>query len=234
MADKQIEEAEIIAWVDGELDEATAARVAQIVAADPALTELADRHRRMKTRFAAAFGGLADAPVAMPRSAPVISLAAVRAERRTKAMPLPSPRRWALPGAIAASLVVGVLAGHQIGGATGGVRDQAGALALATPIAHALEGQLAGEAGPVRVALSFRDHSGDYCRSFSATHLAGIACRENGGWRLRYAAPGAQAAGGDYHMAGADVGQAEVVATMIAGEPLDATAEREARATGWH
>jgi len=229
---EQIDEAMVIAWLDGELDEVTAARVAAAVANDPALRTMADAHRAIRARFASAFGPIADEPVTMPSpaSAQVVSLAAVRAAR-AKEVAAPPARRWAIPGAIAASLLVGVLVGHGAF-APNGVVDQAGALALAAPLARALDNQLAGAPGGVRVALSFRDHSGAYCRSFTATHLSGIACRGGDGWQLRYAAPG-NAGTGDYRMAGGDTQQAEMVAALIAGEPLDAAAEREARERGW-
>jgi hypothetical protein len=231
MADPHIDEAEIIAWVDGELDDAAAARVAQAVTADPVLGELAESHRQMKARFAKAFGPIAEMSVPVSRPAPVISLAAARAEREARAAPPPA-RRWAIPGAIAASLVVGMLMGHRIGGPAG-LADRPDALALSAPIAQALDGQLAGQAGPVRVALSFRDRAGAYCRSFTATNVAGVACHQGEGWRLRYASPGAPAGQGDYRMAGTDAAQAGAIAAMIAGNPLDADAERKARLAGW-
>ena len=229
---EQIDEAMVIAWLDSELDEVTAARVAAAVANDPALRTMADAHRAMRARFAAAFGPIANEPVAMPTpsSAQVVSLAAVRAARAREAA-APPARRWAIPGAIAASLLVGVLVGHGTL-APSGVGDRAGALALAAPLSRALDNQLAGTPGGVRVALSFRDHAGAYCRSFTATHLSGIACHGGEGWQLRYAAPG-NAGTGDYRMAGSDAQQAEMVAALIAGEPLDAAAERKARDKGW-
>jgi len=113
-----------------------------------------------------------------------------------------------------------------------GVTDRADALALAPDLARKLDTQLSGEPGPIRVALSFRARDGAYCRSFTATHLDGVACRTAAGWTLRYAAPGT-ASGGDYAQAGSDPAQASAVAAMIAGEPLDASAERAARERGW-
>jgi hypothetical protein len=230
-----MDEATIIAWVDGELDAAAAARVGRAVAADPALAMLADRHRAMRARFAAAFGPIASQPVAMPAPtpAPVISLAAVRAERQARATPLPpaSRRWWGVGGAIAASLVVGVLIGQGMAGPAG-VSDRTGALALSPGIAGALDRQLSGEGERVRVALSFRDRDGGYCRSFTADHLSGVACRADGGWQLRYGAP-VRTGQGDYRMAGNDAVRAGVVAAMIADEPLDRQGEAEARRAGW-
>jgi len=233
MMDRSVDETELLAWLDGELEESEAARVAQIVSADPALSERAEAHRRLQARFAAAFDPIAATPIVekpVLRVAPVLSLAAARAERAAKVVR--PPRRWALPGALAASLVVGLLIGHGFGMPTG-VADRPGALALSKPIAQALDAQLSGEAGPVRVALSFRDRSGNFCRSFTATYVAGVACRDRADWALRYAAPGAPEKQGAYRMAGDDSGSAQVVAAMIVGDPLNSVAERAARMRGW-
>jgi hypothetical protein len=226
-----IDEATIIAWVDGELNGVEAVRIADAVAADPALTALAERHRAMKARFAAAFAPLAQEPAVVAKSTPVISLAAVRAERKA-ATPQPTRRWWKIGGAIAASLLVGLMIGHGAGG-TSGVADQPGALALSQPIARALDGQLSGDSGTVRVALSFKDQGGAFCRSFDATNLSGIACRNATGWQLRYAAP-STAQNADYRMAGGDTARAEVISAMISGAPFDRAGEMTARRAGWH
>lgn len=227
-----IDEARIIAWVDGELDDAAAARVAGAVAADPALAALAERHRRMKARFAAAFAPLADAPAPERPAAEVVSLAAARKARAAKAAAAsrPVPRRWLVPGAIAASLLVAVLVGQSyVGGGGGGARD---ALALPAPTVAALDRQLSGDAGAVRVAMTFRDRDGSLCRGFSASGLASVACRADGGWRLRYAVPAATQ-GGDYRQAGGDAAQMAFIQSIIAGDPLDRAAETKARADRW-
>ncbi len=230
MAD-DIDEATVIAWIDGELEEAESAKVAAQVAADPVLQAVAERHRRMLARFAAAFDPIAREPVEAPASAPVVSLAAVRAER--EAVPPRIFRPWyGWGGAIAASLVIGVLVGHQLGGAPG-IGDGKGALALAAPVAKALDHQLSGQPGAVRIALSFRDRDNHLCRSFTGNDLSGVACREGGTWQLRYGAPNAATTPADYRMAGTDAAKAEVIDAMIAGDPLDRDAEEEARNSGW-
>lgn len=242
-----MDDARLIAWIDGELEPAEAEAVAAEVAADPALAARADTHRRLKARISAAFGPLLEEPVPIPerRPAPVVSLAAARAQRQeraeaeARAKPDRPPRRWAWPGAVAACLLAGILVVHQIGngvpapGGGQGIGDQAGALALAPQIADALDTQAAGQAGPVRVALSFRDKTGAYCRSFTAEHLGGVACRAGGGWQLRYASSPSSPPQGDYRMAGGDAATMQVVQAMMAGDPLDAGQERKARAAGW-
>jgi len=215
-----IDEARVIAWVDGELGPAEAARVEQAIAANPALRDLSEAHRAMRARFANAFGGIADEPVALP-SGEIVSFADARAKRL---------RRLWVPGAIAASLALGLFIGQIERPA--GVADRADALALAPGLAQKLDTQLSGEPGPVRVALSFRAQDGALCRSFTATHLDGVACRTAGGWILRYAAPGGAPAG-EYAQAGSDPARASAIAAMIAGEPLDAAGERAAREHGW-
>lgn len=226
----EIDEEMLIAWVDDELGEAEAAQVAQATAADPELAALADRHRQMRARFAAAFGPIAEQSVANPTQATVISLAAVRAERKTKAARTPQ-HWWGVGGAIAASLLIGLLVGHDVSGPAG-VADKPDALALSTPIAQALDGQLSGDAGMVRVALSFRDQAGRYCRSFSGQNLSGVACRNGSDWQLRYASPTSPQQT-DYRMAGSDDGEMRFIQSTMAGEPLDHDAELKARADRW-
>ncbi|WP_404710531.1 hypothetical protein [Sphingomonas sp. MMS24-J13] len=238
-----IEEARVIAWLDGELSDDEAVWMARAVAADPALAAIAERHRRMKARFAAAFGPIAEVPAPEQdlerEPAPVISLAAVRAERaakakaRAKAAAAPAEvSRWTIPAMVAASLIVGVLSGYGMSSPSG-VADRPDALAVSPKIASALDSQLSGDAGTIRVALTFRDSAGNLCRRFAATHLSGIACRSRGAWQLRYASAGGSAGQGDYRMAGADEAAAQIVAAMIAGEPLDRRAETAAREKGW-
>ena len=220
MMAEPIDEMMVIAWVDGELAPEQAVRVEQAIAADPDLRDLAETHRAMRARFTAAFGAIANEPVAPP-SAEIVSLADGRAKRM---------RRLWVPGAIAASLVAGLVLGR-VERPTG-VTDRTDALALAPDLARKLDMQLSGEPGSVRVALSFRAQDGTYCRSFSARHLDGVACRQGAGWILRYAAPASMQTG-SYAQAGDDPAQAGAIAAMIAGEPLDAAGERTARARGW-
>ena len=231
MADPSISDEQLIAWIDGELSPEAAAEVVEAIERDPALAARAAAHRSLAHRMTRAFGPIADETVRLPRRepAPVISLAAARAARAEQAR---KPQRWAVPGAIAASLLVGVLVGQQTT-MVARVDDRSGALALAKPIAQALYQQLSGDAGPIRVSLSFRSKDGGYCRSFAGKHIDGVACRSDGGWQLRYAAPATNGPGDRYRMAGDDPAMAAVVSGLIEGDPLDAAAERKARTAGW-
>jgi len=124
----------LMAYADGELEPALAARVEEAMRADPRVEEAVRRHRALRADVFAAFAGVLDEPVperlqpgaapataaepaTKPVSAPVAgagaatvhSLEARRAARQAQAArPEPVRPRW---GALAASLAVGVLAG---------------------------------------------------------------------------------------------------------------------------
>lgn len=224
-----MDEARIIAWIDGTLSPEEARAVAAAVAADPALAARADQHRRIKARYQKAFGGLIAEAARMPgktrAAGEVVSLAAVRARRDAQAPAARTGlraggRHWLLPAGIAASLLVGIATGLQVRPLPG-VSDQPHAMTLDRSLSRALETAPSGAAGAVRIAQSFRDRTGHWCRSFAATDVAGIACRGQDLWRLRYAAAGDPAE------------QQRVTAAIAAGAPADAAAERAAIAAGW-
>jgi hypothetical protein len=112
---------------------------------------------------------------------------------------------------------------------------QGGKLYAAAALNHALETQLASApAGEVRIGVTFRDRSGEICRSFTATASSGLACRNDGRWQVRgmFAAPEGQ--GSDYRMAaGMDPSLASLVDSTMAGEAFDAAEEKAAKENGW-
>lgn len=110
-------------------------------------------------------------------------------------------------------------------------------------LAAALSEQLTADqsaADPVRIDVSFRSKTGEYCRTFTLRRpaaLAGLACRTADGWQLgvlaRTESPGARS--GAYRQAASSMPPAVVAAVddQIAGEPLDAPAEVTARGQHW-
>ena len=107
-------------------------------------------------------------------------------------------------------------------------------------LANALDHQLASaqtRAAPVRIGVSFRTASGDYCRTFQAPAMAGLACREGRAWSVKAAvahASGGHSAG-EFATAASDTPPAvtEMAESLIQGAPLDARAEAAAAARGW-
>src|SRR6476646_1113829 len=225
------------AWLDGELAAAEASRVEAEVAADPRLSAFAAEHRQMQETLKGAFDTVADAPlpehllaVAHTPPARVINFAEAKKRRR----PAAPVRQWA---AIAATLAVGVLIGTLAPHArqASPVEVQGGMMYAAATLDDALRNQLArAPHGAVPIGVTFRDQSGELCRSFTDPSSSGLACRDRSGWRLRglFAAPEGQSS--DYRMAaGMDPNRASLVDSTINGEPFDAAREKAAREKGW-
>lgn len=222
---------QIAAFADDQLEGKEQAEVAAAVAADQALADQVEAHRRLRARLAGHFAPVADEAVpdrltALLASPPaeIVDLALVRARRSGVA-------RWAWVAgpALAASLVLAVTLGR--GGGAGS--DYA-----PREIAAALDSQLVAEQpadAPVRVLLSFRDAGGAYCRAYAGAQSSGIACRDGEGWKLRGAgaAAGGGTPAGEYRQAGSE---SEIMAraqALAGGPALDAAAEKAARAQGW-
>jgi hypothetical protein len=226
-------------WLDGELDAAEAAQVEAAVATDPRLAERAAQHRAMQAHLKAAFEPLADAPVPEQlleavRKPPHVNLVDFAHAKKRRERHWPSVPQW---GAMAATLAVGVLIGtivpHQREAAP--VEVQGGRLYAASALEHALDTELASApSGAVRIGVTFRNQAGAICRSFTASASSGVACRDDGRWQLRglFAAPEGQAS--DYRMAaGMDPNLAALVDSTMAGEPFDASQEKQAKQRGW-
>jgi hypothetical protein len=140
---------------------------------------------------------------------------------------------WA---AVAASLLVGVVAGRMALPETGPLTARDGALVAHGQLASALSTGLASQPGVVKVGLTLRTADGRYCRTFESApdKLAGLACRQDGNWRLRTVTAWTPSAQPAYRTAGSDT-PPEVLAAVdsLGGRPLDAAAERAARDKGW-
>lgn len=221
---------EFYAWLDGELDGEAAALVAARVAADPALGALAAQHRALGANLRGAFAPVMTDDVAPRVSAEVVDFGGRRDARRP-AFGLP---QWA---AMAATLVVGVIAGQFVTqGAGASIERRDGAMVAAASLDQALGTQLAsaGNEGPVRVGLTFRSRDGAICRSFTDSGASGLACRAGEAWRIEGLLAAPQNPAGDYRMAaGEDPRLAALIDERIAGEPYDAAAEKAARESGW-
>jgi hypothetical protein len=228
------EDEKFFAWLDGELAPAEAAAMESKVASDPQLQRLAEQHRALGAQLRGAFDPIAAAPapedlrVAVRPPAEVIDFAAAK-----RARTMPSLPQWA---AMAATLALGIFVGTMVPQRGGGpVELQGGKIYAAAALNQALDSQLASvPAGDVRIGMTFRDQAGEICRSFTQPAASGLACREDGRWKIKglFAAPEGQ--GSDYRMAaGMDPNLAALVDSSMAGEPFDAAAEKAAKARDW-
>jgi hypothetical protein len=198
-------------------------------------------HRALRADVAAAFAGILDepvparlqAPAPAPAPAPVLSLDAARAERAAAK----ARRTWSWPewGALAAMLVVGVLAGKALPGGAPAIAGNGGQVVAQGELASALDRQVGGQGGKVKVGVSFAARDGHYCRGFVMGSMAGLACRAGGQWRIPVLAEAAPEAAGGYRQAGSELPAAvlDAIDERIAGKPLDAAGEEAARARSW-
>jgi hypothetical protein len=232
------------AYADGEVDAATRAALEAALATDPELAQRVAHQRALRARVRDAFTPVLDEPL------PERLLASVRgdapAARAGNVVPLrrPPPARWSWPqwGAMAASLVVGVLLGPVLLRPSAPLETTGGRVLASGPLSRALSQQLASAqtpGAPVAIGVSFRARNGGYCRTFvlrEAQSLAGLACREGPAWQVvTLAQSEAPGAGGGYAQAASALppAVARTLDELIVGEPLDAAAETAARERGW-
>lgn len=251
----------LMAYADGGLDAAQRTQVERALQANTALRQRVDEFHQQRERVGAAFAAVLDEPMpdrlahllqtppvapSAPHASPLrpdavlVKLADARKQRAERKGMRYMPT-WSQLGGMAASIMLGVLLGaHFMGG--GGV-DPAiglsqGQLVAGGAIAKALSTQLASEpaAGAnVFVQLSFVDKSGNYCRTFTTTAVAGLACQQAGQWVVQQMlATGAQA-GGEVRQAATGLPPAllDTIDKRMANGTLDGAAERAARTQGW-
>ena len=255
----------VMMYVDGELTTAEHAAFDARLAREPALANAVARERTLRTRLQSAYAPMLDEPMpaglldllALPDAAPapvaandVLPPGANDAHRAA----LPHARRWRWPewGAMAASLMLGLLFGarllapHDAGGDALALNvGSDGAITAQAGLRDALEQRVGGtQPAPgsnVAVGLSFRNHAQQYCRTFSVDNTSsGIACKSAEGWvvaNLEHASapasPASAVAG--YRMAASPLSAnlLAVVDALREGDTLDAAAEGAAKAKGW-
>lgn len=259
MTPTPITDEQLMALADGELAGAERDSVAAAVAADPTLAERLAQQQRLRARLNTAFAdeldepvperllqAVARAPAPAPARAPVISLARHRAAVEAARVPAtPSARpSWVQWGGLAASIAVGVLIGHfgwpGSSAAPDGFALEAGKLVARGPVQASLSTQTAATPEPgaaVQLHFSFVDQAGRYCRTFSTSGNAGLACREGHDWavQLLVDSPTGAAPSGGMRQASSALPAALLaeVDRRIEGPPLNAAAEQQALQRGW-
>ena len=221
----------LMAYADGALDPIATKRVERAVAADPELREQVERHRALTAKLRAAYA---------PTAQPVPDAIAARLRDAAKVVPLAHKQRglrrertvWL--GAVAASLVTGLLAGPMLfprDARTGIAFDHGRAIARGE-IAQALDTQLASTQAAnarVRIGVTFRERDDRLCRTFERGETGGIACAQGRDWEIRRLYDGIAEQDAAYRQASSAAAamMADAQAMMI-GDPLDRSQEAAA------
>jgi hypothetical protein len=245
----------LMAFADGELDEAARAAVESALQSDPELAKRVARHVALRQRLQVAYSSdlnepvpqrLVDAAKRLPaQTGNVVSLKEARDARlREAATPARSTWRWRPAAAIAASVIVGFALGYSSRnqGSTPLVRTADGALNAGGVLAKALSTQLVAGQSPaseVRIGVSFLAKNGEYCRTFAlkgSVSPSGLACRDGEQWRVESLGQTNDADGSGYRTAGTNMSTQtlKAVEQRIDGEALDAAGEAEALRKDWH
>jgi hypothetical protein len=236
---------ELMAYVDGELDASRYESLRQEIAASAELTRRAADQQALSDRLRRAFDPALDEPVPsrltdLASRARVIDFASTSLHR-------PLRIAWLSGLALAAGIVLGVALGPALMKL---VREQpdivAGGADVAAggALADALSQRLASDqsaSDSIRLGVSFLAKTGEYCRTFVSRRgdaaLAGMACRQGATWRVDALqsvtiVPGAS---DGYRQAATALPPLVLQAAeaAMAGDPLDAAREAEARDHQW-
>ncbi|HTV67539.1 MAG TPA: anti-sigma factor [Rhizobiaceae bacterium] len=237
----------LMRFADGELDEATAARLEQALAADDALMARFALFTETRAASKAALQPLLDEPVPEKLRAAVEDMVARKkaadAAANVVAFPAGGASRhvtWRLP--LAASLVaalVGAAAGFWIAGPSGtpsgagvqiaGLNDSAISGALAS-VASGDETSIG--ADRFRAIATFRDSDQSICREFEIDTkdrdtVIAVACHVDRAWKVNFAVVAPSADGG-YAPASSTEALEAYLAAIDAAEPMAPDAETEA------
>lgn len=202
----------LMAYADGELDAATAARVEAAAAEDPAVAARIEAFARTRTLVKDAAAIVADAAAPVPASlveavrakvsaasraeaeAEVVAFPDARSQARSRAR---SPSVWALPLAASIALVIGGAGGFFAGREGTGVANGPGVVAALGGGAwsDALDRLPAGaetgiDVGTLSVIGTFRTDAGELCREYRLAvdadeAFGGVACRGADAWQPR-------------------------------------------------
>lgn len=230
------DEEKFFAWLDGELTDAEAADMERLIASDPELAAMVQKHRSMEARLRGAFDSIAEAqvPDRLRSAATATQSNVLDMDARRRGGPIRGVPQWAL---IAATLVVGVFAGSLLPGRSEGpIEVEGGTLYAAGALDRGLETQLASAPGraSLRVGITFRNSADSICRTFTAEAATGLACRDKGRWQVQGLFPVGEGQQSEFRMAaGMNPALAELVGLTMTGEPLNAQEETAARDRGW-
>ena len=243
MSKQEFDDETLMAFADGELDEAQSLALEEALADDEALAERLAVFFDSRRLVGDTLKPLIDEPVPEALTVAVQRMVQEAGQKSAPpqdnvvsfpARPHPEPvrpvaRSWMMP--IAASLVAVItgVVGFTLG------RMGPSATDSGAEIAAALDREASGRdvtlgASVLHVVATFRDERGELCREYRLTQPASntqtVACRQDGAWTTRLALTTPQAEG--YVPASAQETVDAYLASIQAGAPLSAEEERKA------
>ena len=231
---------EIVAYLDGEMTGAARLAFETRIAGDPGLAQAADDHRDVLTQLHIAYPVPAEKrfdtaeleKLGLWDQGVVTQLAPKREARQRRRI---SVSLWC--GAIAASLVGGLIIGRMDWWEQGLVVQQHGQLVATSRLDKALTEWADGVGSPIHIGLSFRSAKG-VCRTFRIDGgYAGIGCRDGNGWTIPMLANPSSLvpASPDFRLAGSDFPASVMneVDARIVGEPLTQREVEDLRRQAW-
>jgi hypothetical protein len=249
----------LMAFADGELDDAERAAVEMAIRENPEIEKRVARHRALRDRVRLAYSAELSEPVpkrllpaARRTPGKVVDLGEARAAHARQAEALKAAARktlsagsrpwWQSFGGVAAGVLLGLGLGYGVWHRNNDFLGQnsAGTWVARGDLDAALSHQLGAEqtANPkIRLGISYLAKSGGYCRVFQLSgpsSPSGIACWRGSEWQIEALAQG-EANQGQYRTAGSGLPPLlrKFTESEINGAPLDQAGEAGARARGW-
>jgi hypothetical protein len=234
----KMDEADIVAYVDGEAGSAGRDEMARLRAADATLDQKLSFHERLCRELRTAYGSIGEEPLP-EHYVQRIAGSSQGGEILPFACPVTRRRAWyILP--LAASLAGAAFLGSLVGsvGASGDLQLRDQQMFAGGALHRALETQLASASTQehvYRMGVSFVGSENVICRTFHGERLEGIACRDGRDWRIAASAatePRPQPA----EYAPANSASAAILGlaqNMMVGDRLDVRGEQRAREKGW-
>lgn len=231
-----IREAELMAYLDGEVTAKRREVIAEAIAGDGVLRQVLQDEQKVRDAVGQCYDPVLNEEV--PER--LTRLFAARANSGVN-MPAKSSIgfekwRWDFAVPLAASLVLGIFVG------TIAINNDDSSIAetveqLDSSVTLALDTQLSSTQSadqPVQIGSTFSSHDGRVCRTYQTTDTTGVACHDGDQWHLNFYASRESGRLGEYQQANsASAIVMSSVQEMIAGDPFDAREEREARDSGW-
>jgi len=230
----EISKEKLDAYVDGELPPREMERIAAMLATRPDLEAYVAQQEKLRCRLkldAVLAAPLPDRLLNAVHRSPVSWRWRISALLRRDFM-----IRSLVPAGLA--LAAGLLIGTALQPAKELSLSGSGQIVAQGGLGRALDTKLAAagyDGQGARIGISFRNHAGEDCRTFTSGSTAGMACHHDGGWVVATLVTQSPQASGGYRMVGSEMPDTirRAVKAAIDGAPYDADAEARARARGW-